>query len=119
MVNFTPEERRNIVDCYLYNNMSIRAIRTYFYPDKSVSSIRRLLLRYPEARKLMNRRAVNRKDLDDFEVFTTYQKQRSLRKTARKFNVTPSTVREHVLKYQKTHNVKPLIKEKGDSDGNR
>ena len=115
MNDLSLSDKHAIVRSYLYDKMSIRQIRNFFYPDRSYHTIRKVLLNNPQTRSLLNSRARNRTQVDDETIFTTYQKEHSLRRTAKQLGISTTTVHNHVLKYQKTHDVKPLIKETGDN----
>lgn len=114
MSTFTKEEKKDIVEAYLYGNMSIRQIKNWYYPDHSFNSIRDILLNNPATRMKLNQRTRNRKPIDDYEVFQTYKTLKSLRETAKQLNLGVTTVRTHIHKFQRTHDVKPLLKEKGE-----
>lgn len=116
MSTFTKEDKKDIVEAYLYGNMSIRQIKNWYYPDHSFNSIRNVLLNTPATRMKLNQRTRNRKKIDDYEVFYMYKTLKSLRATARELNLGVTTVRTHIYKYQQTHDVKPLLKEKSETN---
>lgn len=103
----SKEDRNDIINCYLVNNFSIRLIHDFFYPDLSVSTLARILDSDPKAHMKKRLHMRGRRIFDDTKVYREYRKRQSLRKVAEEFDVTPMTIRKHVIRYQRTH---PLAK---------
>lgn len=122
---------KKIVSYYKDDGYSILKISNLINHEKSISTIRRILLKDKEAASLLHQRARNTQVLFNKQrAYEMYKDGYSLRELGSIFNTSPMTIRRRILQYQeetpdlptvipanlnKTRALKAWHKEKGEA----